>query len=219
MLHSAGYSDPKLPHLSVGLLQPRSPLSHSPCSDEPPPCHAHANWPALFPQCGKARLQEEQPKLWRERVRLVDDPPPEGCHALSELLPPDVGVDDVFQVCKSLTVVSRASKGAAGADDIKEHLGGVLVIRAPWGSISIFPLGGTHQHCLCRRHGYGGVIFGGNLAASVFRFSSFPADRGSASRLRASTLTPPAWLHADDARSSFSSEASWVASRCWNPFP
>ena len=30
MLHSAGYGDPKLPHLSVDLLQQRPPLSHSP---------------------------------------------------------------------------------------------------------------------------------------------------------------------------------------------
>ena len=48
MLHSAGYGDPKLPHLSVDL-QPRPPLSHSPCGDEPPLCHAHANRPALSP--------------------------------------------------------------------------------------------------------------------------------------------------------------------------
>ena len=55
----------------------------------------------------------------------------------------------------------------------------------------------------------------GNLAASVFHVSSFPVVRYSASWFRAATLAPPAWLHADDARSSCSSsEASWAASRC-----
>ena len=44
--------------------------------------------------------------------------------------------------------------------------------------------------------------------------SSFPGDRGSASKVRAATLTSPAWRHADDARSSFSSEAPWAVSRC-----
>ena len=43
-------------------------------------------------------MQEELPELYRERVRLVDDSPPEGCHAFSELLPLDVGVDDGLQV-------------------------------------------------------------------------------------------------------------------------
>ena len=39
-----------------------------------------------------------------------------------------------------------------------------------------------------------------------------PVHRGSARRLRAATLTPPAWRHVDDARSSFaSSEESWAA--------
>ena len=52
-----------------------------------------------------------------------------------------------------------------------------------------------------------------NLDTSVLHISSVPGDRGSARRLRAATLTLPAWRHADDARSSFaSSEASWAAS-------
>ena len=55
----------------------------------------------------------------------------------------------------------------------------------------------------------------GNFATNLLHVSSFPAGRGSVRRVRAATLTPPAWRHADDARSSFvSSEASWTASRC-----
>ena len=61
-----------------------------------------------FPECGEAPLREELPDLYRERVRLADDSPPQGCHAFSELLPPDVGVDDGLQVGKSLTIVSRS---------------------------------------------------------------------------------------------------------------
>ena len=39
------------------------------------------------------------------------------------------------------------------------------------------------------------------------------SDRGSAKRLRAATLTPPAWRHTDDARSRFASfEGSRAAS-------
>ena len=57
------------------------------------------------------------------------------------------------------------------------------------------------------------MVFGWDLDTSVFHVSSFPSDRDSAKRLRAATLTPPAWRHADDARSSFaSSEASRAAS-------
>ena len=53
----------------------------------------------------------------------------------------------------------------------------------------------------------------GNLDTSVFHVSSLPSDHGCARRLRAATLTPPAWRHADDAHSSFaSSEASRAAS-------
>ena len=103
MLHSSGYGDPKLPHLSVDLLHPWPPLSHSPCGDEPLPCHAHANRSTLFSQCGETRLQEKLPKLRGERVRFVDESPPEGCYAPSELLPSDVGMDDGLQVCESLT--------------------------------------------------------------------------------------------------------------------
>ena len=53
----------------------------------------------------------------------------------------------------------------------------------------------------------------GNLDTSVFYVSSVPSDRGSAKRLRAATLTPPAWRHTDDARSRFASfEGSRAAS-------
>ena len=72
LTYSAGYGDPNLPHLSVDFLQPLPPLSHGPCRDESPPCHTQANRPALSPQCGEARLQEELPELHRERVRLVE---------------------------------------------------------------------------------------------------------------------------------------------------
>ena len=213
MLHSAGYGDPKLLHLSVDL-QPGPPLSHSPCGDELPSCHTHANRPALFPQCGEARLQEELAELWRERARLVDDCPLEGCHSPSELLLPDVGADDELQVSKSLTVVSgpektlrelMTSKSTSEAYPSSGSYGGAFpsspsVVFASTASAAADTVAWSLE---------------GNLATSAFHFSSFHADRGSISRLHAATLTPPAWLHADDARSSFfSSEASWAASRC-----
>ena len=116
---------------------------------------------------------------------------------------------------KYLAVVSGAWYGAAGVDDVEEHVGGVLVVRAPWGNIYILPLGGTPQHCLRRRRGYGGVVFEGKLATSMFYVPRFPLIVALPARLRIATLTSPAWLHADDARSSFSSsQASWAASRC-----
>ena len=95
------------------------------------------------------------------------------------------------------------------------HFGGIA---------AVFHLGGTRQHCLRRRprirRRRQKRSWGRDLAASVIHASSFPADRGSASRLRAASLTPPAWLHIDDARSSFSSsEASWTAARCMESSP
>ena len=98
-------------------------------------CHAHANRPRLFPGRGEARLQEELPELWRERIRLVDDTSPEGWHAPSELLASDISVDYGLQVRKPLTVVSGVRWGVAEANGVEEHLIGVLVIRAPRGSI------------------------------------------------------------------------------------
>ena len=80
MFHSSGYGDSKLLHLPKYLLQPLLPLSHSLCGDEPTPRHTHADRPALFPQRSEARLQEELPELWWERVRLIDDSRLEGCH-------------------------------------------------------------------------------------------------------------------------------------------
>ena len=81
---------------------------HAPCDEESPLCHAHANRKTLFPQRGEARPQEELPKLWSERVRLIDDSPPERFHAPAELLPPAVGVDVEVQVREPLTDVSGA---------------------------------------------------------------------------------------------------------------
>lgn len=65
-------STPKMPHLSINLLQPRLPPSHSPCDDEPPPHHSQEkNRTTVSRQCDEARLQEGLPELRRERVRLV----------------------------------------------------------------------------------------------------------------------------------------------------
>lgn len=38
----------------------------------------------LCPQRGEAKLQEVLPNLRQERVRIDDDSPPEGWHALAE---------------------------------------------------------------------------------------------------------------------------------------
>lgn len=62
----------------------------------------------LLPRRGEAKLQEELPELRRERVLLVDDFPPNCCHALEQLLPPDVGVDGGLGVRDSLTTISSA---------------------------------------------------------------------------------------------------------------
>ena len=61
MLHSSGYRDPKLPHPSIELPQPRSPQSYSPCGDERPPCFYQVNRLTLFPPRLEVQLQEELP--------------------------------------------------------------------------------------------------------------------------------------------------------------
>ena len=92
----------------------------------------------MFPLRDGARLQEELPDLWRERVHLIDDSMSEGGHALAELIQPDVGVDDGLQVRESLPVVFGARWGAAGANDVEEHLGSVLIAQAPMWSVLSF---------------------------------------------------------------------------------
>ena len=62
----------------------------------------------LLSQWGETRLQEELPELRQERVRFVDESPPEGCHALVELLHSDVGMGDGRQVSETLAVITGA---------------------------------------------------------------------------------------------------------------
>ena len=52
----------------------------------------------------------------------------------------------------------------------------------------------------------------GNFDFTRSHVSSFPGARGSARRLRAATVTPPRWRHADDALLHISAPAS---SRAW----
>ena len=78
----------------------------------------------------------------RDSIWLVDDSPPEGC-APSELLPPDIIVGDRLEVREPLTVVSGDRQGASGVNCVEEHPGSVLVIRAPWGSISFLDVDGA----------------------------------------------------------------------------
>ena len=102
---------------------------------------------------------------------------------------------------KHLTVVSGAGEGASGADDVEEHLRGVPVVRAPWGgAFSSSPSVALASTASAAAADTAALSSEGNLTTSVFHVS-LPADCGSASRLRAATLTPPAWLHDDDARS------------------
>ena len=160
MFHSSGYGDSNVPHLSIDLLQPRPPLSHSPGGDEPSARNAHANRLTFFPPRGEERLREELPELRWERVRLVDDSLSEACHASVKLLPPDAGEDGELQVRESLPVVSGARWGAAGADDVEEHLGRVLIVQAPRGSVFVLYLSGARQHCSCCGRENSSVVFG-----------------------------------------------------------
>lgn len=113
----------------------------------------------------------------------------------SKVLSPDVGVDDRLEMSEALTIVFVPRQSATGSYNIEEHLGGVLVVRAPRRSISFVYFGGTRQHH--RRHrrrrnrcGDHSVVFRRKLATRVADISALPAERTSARRLRDATLTP-----------------------------
>ena len=42
-------------------------------------------------------------------------------------------MDAGLEVREAFTIVSGARLCAAGADNVEEHLGGVLIVRMPWG--------------------------------------------------------------------------------------
>ena len=80
---------------------------------------------------------------------------------------------------KSLTVVSGAYEGAAGADDAEEHLGGSSTGRHG----GTFPSSPSVAFVSNTSAAAADTVAWpeGNLATSVFHASSLSADRGSAS--------------------------------------
>lgn len=125
-------------------------------------------------------------------MRLVDDSPPEDCHAPAILFQPDCGVDDEPKVRESLTVSSGARQGATGADDVEEQPRGVPTVRAPRRSSSFRPLPRRHSTILQpprpRKQRCG--LRPGYMATSVPHTSSSPAERGSITRVLATTFHP-----------------------------
>lgn len=200
-------SDPRQPHLSADFLQQRPPPPHAPYGDEASSCCARANRPTTPPRRGKTRLHQELQELGRERVRFADDSPQEGCEV------PNNG----RQVREPLAVVSGPRWEALAVEEVDYHLVGLLVIRAPGGSIFSFNVGDACSTAAAAGTATWSLAAG--LASSVLHVSSFTPERNSARLLLAVPFIPPAWRHADDARSSFaSSEASWVAFR-WRESP
>lgn len=187
-----GYRNPKRPHSSIRLLQPRPRLSHTPCGDEPPRCHAYAHGQTLFYQRSEARLPEELPEFRREHPPLADGSMPESCNA-----PLDIGVDDRLQVRVLLTVVSGARQSFAESGDDEEYLGGAYTSSGRHGGgfppFFILSLGGAHQHFNHRGRGKAVWSSEGDLATRVIDVSSFPAELGSVGGVRAAASTSLAW--------------------------
>lgn len=58
------------------------------------------------PNAARLGCKEELPELRREGIRLVDETPPEGCHAPTELLPSDFsGMDAGLELHEILTAI------------------------------------------------------------------------------------------------------------------
>lgn len=58
-------------------------------------------------------------------------------YAPIKFLPSDVGVDDALEVRESFISISGGRQSAEGADDVEEHLGNVLLVRALRESTSV----------------------------------------------------------------------------------
>ena len=211
LFHLPSYSDSKPSRFAVGLLQPWSPLPHGSGRNKPPPRHPHAHGAAFFTQGSEVGLQEQLPEFRREGVWIIDNSSPEGFNASSEFSRPK----------PVLIIDCKCEKRRPSLPAPDKALRELMTPRVTCGSnsssgrqLGTLPsswseeLAATATAAASRTQAW----FSRNFAFTRSHVSSFPGARGSARRLRAATVTPPRWRHADDALLNIPASAS---SRAW----